>query len=113
MKTILDESVWLRKQMPNPLRTVAEGDDIYTVFINVWADDVSGNVSKQMNPHKNIYVTNASLPGRLLQQEFHVKFVSTSQHASTAEQMDAIRELTKYEFIRHIYTCVNALNLHS
>ncbi len=76
--------------MPNPLRKKAGGLELYCVFVNVWADDVSGNVLKQYNKHYNFYMTNASAPGRLLQREYFVHFVSTSPHANSLEQFAAV-----------------------
>lgn len=55
-----------------------------------WCDDVSGNVSKQFNPHTNIYIVNASLPHEHLVQEYFIRFSSTSPHASSCEQMTAL-----------------------
>ncbi|KAJ7768071.1 hypothetical protein DFH07DRAFT_866822 [Mycena maculata] len=55
-------------------------------MVSPWADDVSGNKSKQYNKHMNRYTGNGCLPGRLLQQEFHVHYVSSSPHASSAEK---------------------------
>lgn len=43
----------------NPLRsTVGINDDFLVVFVSLWADDVSGNRSKQYNKHVNIYMQN-------------------------------------------------------
>jgi hypothetical protein len=84
--------------MPNPLRVIAGGDDLYVVMVPMWADDVSGNKSKQYNKHMNMYMANSNLPGRLLQQEYFVRFVSTSPHASSPEQFSAIKEQIQYFF---------------
>ncbi|KAG8914101.1 hypothetical protein FRC01_004225 [Tulasnella sp. 417] len=86
-------------QMPNSLRALAQGDELYVSHIQIWGDDVSGNRSKQYNLHNNIYFSHANLPHRMLQQEYFVRFASTSPHASVVEQMAAavqqIRENNK------------------
>ncbi|KAF7349524.1 hypothetical protein MSAN_01742800 [Mycena sanguinolenta] len=65
--------------MPNKMRDLVEDDeDLFAVMVSPWADDVSGNKSKQYNKHMNVYTWNGCLPGRLLQQEFHMHYVSTS-----------------------------------
>lgn len=55
-----------------------------------WADDVSGNRTKQYNAHTNVYVANLNLPHQKLQQEYFVRFCSTSQEAKALEQLDAM-----------------------
>jgi CDP-diacylglycerol pyrophosphatase len=78
--------------MLNEMRKlVGEDEDLFVVMASPWADDVSGNKSKQYNKHMNIYTGNGCLPGRLLQQEYHVHYVSTSPNAS-AEQFAAFHD---------------------
>ncbi|KAF8501219.1 hypothetical protein JB92DRAFT_3213844 [Gautieria morchelliformis] len=72
--------------MPNPLRAVANGYELYTSFVFLWADDIGGN---------NIYLAHVNVPGRLLQQEYFVRFVATSPHASTPEQFEAVLEMVR------------------
>lgn len=84
-------------EMPNPLRKhVEDGEDLYVVMVWPWADDVSGNQSKQYNKHMNMYVVNGSIPGRLQQQEFHIHFYSTSPYATSSEQFSAFRDQVRY-----------------
>lgn len=82
--------------MPNKLRAIAGDEDLYVVMLPLWCDDVSGNKSKQYNKHINMYMANSNLPGRLLQQEYFVRFVSTSPHATSPEKFSALKEQIKY-----------------
>lgn len=78
--------------MPHPVRAVAKGRHVRTLNVMVWSDDVSGNKSKQFNPHTNVYIANLNLPHRQLQQEYFVRFSSTSPHASSSEQLNVMAQ---------------------
>ncbi|THV03142.1 hypothetical protein K435DRAFT_652024 [Dendrothele bispora CBS 962.96] len=94
--------------MPNPKRKlVGEDEDLCVVMIPVWADDVSGNKSKQFNKHINLYMENSNLPSRLLQQEYFVNFVSTSPHATAPEQLSEVRRIVE-ETKTNPIKCYNA-----
>ena len=89
---ILASFVAFSNLMPNPLRAKSGGRMVYTVPLIVFMDDVSGNISKQWNKHHVVYVSNALLPRTLLEQEFSIRFVSGSSHATPMELMQGLKE---------------------
>ncbi|KAH7322029.1 hypothetical protein B0J17DRAFT_621410 [Rhizoctonia solani] len=89
----IDDSQTFQDNMPNPLRNLTNGsEELLSCFIKPWCDDVSGGRSKQYQPHNNIYLTHANLPGHLHNQEYFVRFVSTTTHASSVEQFEAVKQ---------------------
>ncbi|KAJ6552358.1 hypothetical protein B0H10DRAFT_1849475 [Mycena sp. CBHHK59/15] len=74
----------------HPVRAIALGRPVFVLRIMPWADDVSGNQSKQYNAHMNMYIANINLPHKKLSQEYFVRFCCTSPHASSLEQFDAL-----------------------
>jgi hypothetical protein len=82
-----------RSTMPNHLRAIAGDKLLLTSWVNVWTDDVSGNQSKAWNVHNNVYVSHANLPRQTLSHEYHIHFISTSQHAGPVEQVAATHEM--------------------
>ncbi|KAJ6626090.1 hypothetical protein B0H10DRAFT_2174002 [Mycena sp. CBHHK59/15] len=100
-----DSSPSWAQNMPNPVRKIAKGRPVFSVRIIPWSDDVSGNVSKQYNPHVNIYMANANLPHRKVSQEYFVRFCSTSPHASSGEQFEALSEDLGSDKYHDAYDC--------
>ncbi|KZS91021.1 hypothetical protein SISNIDRAFT_414520 [Sistotremastrum niveocremeum HHB9708] len=78
--------------MPNPIRKIANGKPAFSIRIMPWADDVSGNRSKQYNAHTNIYLANLSIPHAKLAQEYFIRFCSTSPDTCALEQFEGMME---------------------
>ncbi|KAG0708375.1 hypothetical protein DFH29DRAFT_979379 [Suillus ampliporus] len=74
------------------VRTESNGRLVLTVPLIIFMDDVSGNVLKQWNKHHTVYMSNTSMPRKMIKKEFCVRFVSSSPHASPMEIAKAVKE---------------------
>ncbi|KAI8458054.1 hypothetical protein BY996DRAFT_6411177 [Phakopsora pachyrhizi] len=95
-------------QLPNPWRIKAEGKMIRHVPLSFYADDTSGNISKQWNKHISIFISLAGLPPKLSNQEFNKLFVTTSNIASALELaapvFEELKKLTTSGFTAFDYS---------
>ncbi|CUA75357.1 putative membrane protein ycf78 [Rhizoctonia solani] len=97
------------EKMPHPLRHSAGSRPVYAIPIMVFIDDVSGNLSTQWNKHNSAYMSNGTLPREELNSEYHVRYVTTSPHASPLELMRGVRESIEKSRITPTiaYDCLN------
>ncbi|KAI8458796.1 hypothetical protein BY996DRAFT_6430113 [Phakopsora pachyrhizi] len=95
-------------QLPNPWRIKAEGKMIRHVPLSFYADDTSGNISKQWNKHISIFMSLAGVPPKLSNQEFNKLFVTTSNIASALELaapvFEELKKLTTSGFTAFDYS---------
>ncbi|KAH9819564.1 hypothetical protein DFH28DRAFT_1145465 [Melampsora americana] len=74
----------------NPWRLKAKGKVIKHTPINLYSDDTSGNVSNKYNRHMNVLFSLSGLPPEILNQEYNVHFLATSNCASAPELLDHV-----------------------
>ncbi|KAJ6583645.1 hypothetical protein B0H10DRAFT_2198263 [Mycena sp. CBHHK59/15] len=89
--SVATQSDEFAQNMPHSLREKAGLRMVYSIPLAVFIDDVSGNKSKQWNKHFSCYMSNGALPRTKLENEFHVRFVTTSPFASPLEIMQGVR----------------------
>jgi hypothetical protein len=75
---------------PNQWREKAQGRIIHHVPITLYADDTSGNQSKQWNKHISFYFTLAGLHPKFTNQEYHCHFLGTTNVAGVLELAEPI-----------------------
>jgi len=79
-----------RIDFPNPWRVKAQGRIIRHVPMTLYADDTSGNVSKQWNKHLSYYWSLSGLPPTMSNQQYNCHFLATSNAAGALELGDQI-----------------------
>jgi hypothetical protein len=89
-KISLQSKTYNLLHLPNSWREKAKGKIIRHVPITLYADDTSGNVSKQWNKHISFYFTLSGLPPNLTNQEYHCHFLGTSNVAGVLELAEPI-----------------------
>ncbi|KAI8454042.1 hypothetical protein BY996DRAFT_6431375 [Phakopsora pachyrhizi] len=82
----------LQGNLPNHWRVKAQGKMIRHVPLNFYADDTSGNLSKQWNKHISIFMSLAGLPPHFSNLEFNILFVGTSNISSALEFFTPVNE---------------------
>ncbi|KAJ8503094.1 hypothetical protein ONZ45_g11160 [Pleurotus djamor] len=93
-----------QREILNPLRKKSKLP-MFRIRVMPWCDDVSGNVSKQYNPHTNAYIQNVNIPHKKLSQEYYVRFVATSPHASASEIVSGFSEDFDNDIWHPAYDC--------
>ncbi|KAH9040605.1 hypothetical protein EDB84DRAFT_1436749 [Lactarius hengduanensis] len=69
---------------------MAHGARVVCFPIWLYCDDVSGNLSKKWNKHNSFLFSAAGLPRALIQQEYNIHFLCTSNLAPPLEMLDGI-----------------------
>ena len=80
---------------------MAKGRPTFTLNLMTWADH-----SKQYNAHTNIYLANLGIPREKLQQEYLVRFCSTSPYASALEQLEVLEKEAEVKRWYDTYDCL-------
>ncbi|KAI9627287.1 hypothetical protein KEM48_009913 [Puccinia striiformis f. sp. tritici PST-130] len=78
--------------LQNQWRQQAGGKILRNVPITLYADDTSGNTSKQFNKHILFYFTLSGLPPHISNQEYNCHFLSTTNIGTVLEMSEQIVE---------------------
>ncbi|KAH9810780.1 hypothetical protein DFH28DRAFT_1131520 [Melampsora americana] len=74
--------------LTNPWRVKAQGKIVKHIPITLYSDDTSGNVSKKFNKHMSLFFTLSGLPPEILNQEYNIHFLATSNCATALDLLD-------------------------
>ncbi|KAK0541490.1 hypothetical protein OC835_000139 [Tilletia horrida] len=72
----------------NECRKLAAGREVFTIFVRVFVDDLSGAKSKRWDPHYALTFQNGNLSKAYLGRDASMKLFSASPAASAAELME-------------------------
>jgi hypothetical protein len=76
--------------VPNPWRIKAQKRIIRHVPLTLYADDTSGNKSKQWNKHISFYFTLSGLPPEMSNMEYNCHFLTTSNVATPLKLAETV-----------------------
>ncbi|CAD6925713.1 unnamed protein product [Tilletia laevis] len=75
-----------------PLRKRANGRPMYSIFLKVFLDDLSGVRSKRWDIHHGLYFQNANMSKSHLSSDASIKLFSATPSASAGEMMEVFLE---------------------
>jgi hypothetical protein len=87
---VVQEWTWTDPAIGNYWRGLAHGARVVCFPIWLYCDDMSGNLSKKWNKHNSFLFSAAGLPRVLVQQEYNIHFLCTSNLAPPLEMLDGI-----------------------
>ncbi|KAL9937949.1 hypothetical protein V8E36_003494 [Tilletia maclaganii] len=99
---------WQNKavKMVCPLRGEARGLPVYSVFLKIFCDDLSGVRSKRWDKHHGVYYQNANLSSQYLGRDEAIKLFCASPSASAGELMESFVE--ELECLKTGFICMDA-----
>ncbi|KAK0520245.1 hypothetical protein OC842_007163 [Tilletia horrida] len=100
---------WKQKSLSliSKSRKEAHGRPVYSVFLRVFCDDLSGVKSKRWDKHHGLYFQNGNLSKSYLGRDASIKLFCASPAASAGEMMEIFVE--EVESLRNGFECIDSL----
>ncbi|KAK0533806.1 hypothetical protein OC835_002891 [Tilletia horrida] len=100
---------WKQKSLSliSKSRKEAHGRPVYSVFLRVFCDDLSGVKSKRWDKHHGLYFQNGNLSKSYLGRDASIKLFCASPAASAGEMMEIFVE--EVESLKNGFECIDSL----